>query len=533
MMLLQAFLFLLAGFAAKISASMTNETSDRPLVHFTPNKGWMNDPNGLWYDEKDAKWHLYFQYNPNDTVWGTPLFWGHATSDDLTNWEDQPIAIAPKRNDSGAFSGSMVVDYNNTSGFFNDTIDPRQRCVAIWTYNTPESEEQYISYSLDGGYTFTEYQKNPVLAANSTQFRDPKVFWYEPSQKWIMTAAKSQDYKIEIYSSDDLKSWKLESAFANEGFLGYQYECPGLIEVPTEQDPSKSYWVMFISINPGAPAGGSFNQYFVGSFNGTHFEAFDNQSRVVDFGKDYYALQTFFNTDPTYGSALGIAWASNWEYSAFVPTNPWRSSMSLVRKFSLNTEYQANPETELINLKAEPILNISNAGPWSRFATNTTLTKANSYNVDLSNSTGTLEFELVYAVNTTQTISKSVFADLSLWFKGLEDPEEYLRMGFEASASSFFLDRGNSKVKFVKENPYFTNRMSVNNQPFKSENDLSYYKVYGLLDQNILELYFNDGDVVSTNTYFMTTGNALGSVNMTTGVDNLFYIDKFQVREVK
>ncbi|KAF4002620.1 hypothetical protein FOB22_004641 [Saccharomyces cerevisiae] len=179
--------------------------------------------------------------------------------------------------------------------------------------------------------------------------------------------------------------------------------------------------------------------------------------------------------------------------------------MSLVRKFSLNTEYQANPETELINLKAEPILNISNAGPWLHFASNSTLTKANSFSVDLSNSTGTLEFELVYAVNTTQSVSKSVFSDLSLWFKGLEDPEEYLRMGFEASASSFFLDR----------------------------DDLSYYKVYGLLDQNILELYFNDGDVVSTNTYFMTTGNALGSVNMTTGVDNLFYIDKFQVREVK
>ncbi|QID81820.1 Invertase 4 [Saccharomyces pastorianus] len=409
MMLLQAFIFLLAGFAAKISALMTNETSDRPLVHFTPNKGWMNDPNGLWYDAKEGKWHLYFQYNPNDTVWGLPLFWGHATSNDLTHWQDEPVAIAPKRNDSGAYSGSMVIDHNNTSGFFNDTVDPRQRCVAIWTYNTPESEEQYISYSLDGGYTFTEYQKNPVLAANSTQFRDPKVFWYEPSQKWIMTAAKSQDYKIEIYSSDDLKSWKLESAFANEGFLGYQYECPGLIEVPTEQDPSKSHWVMFISINPGAPAGGSFNQYFVGSFNGTHFEAFDNQSRVVDFGKDYYALQTFFNTDPTYGSALGIAWASNWEYSAFVPTNPWRSSMSLVRKFSLNTEYQANPETELINLKAEPILNISNAGPWLHFASNSTLTKANSFSVDLSNSTGTLEFELVYAVNTTQSVSKSVF----------------------------------------------------------------------------------------------------------------------------
>ena len=151
----------------------------------------------------------------------------------------------------------------------------------------------------------------------------------------------------------------------------------------------------------------------------------------------------------------------------------------------------------------------------------------------MSNSTGTLEFELVYAVNTTQSVSKSVFSDLSLWFKGLEDPEEYLRMGFEASASSFFLDRGNSKVKFVKENPYFTNRMSVNNQPFKSENDLSYYKVYGLLDQNILELYFNDGDVVSTNTYFMTTGNALGSVNMTTGVDDLWDCVMRQVLEVR
>ncbi|QID78288.1 Invertase 4 [Saccharomyces pastorianus] len=418
-MLLQAFIFLLAGFAAKISALMTNETSDRPLVHFTPNKGWMNDPNGLWYDAKEGKWHLYFQYNPNDTVWGLPLFWGHATSNDLTHWQDEPVAIAPKRNDSGAYSGSMVIDHNNTSGF--------SMILLIQDKDAWQS-----------GLIILQKVKNNTLAIP------------------LMVV------------------------------LGYQYECPGLIEVPTEQDPSKSHWVMFISINPGAPAGGSFNQYFVGSFNGTHFEAFDNQSRVVDFGKDYYALQTFFNTDPTYGSALGIAWASNWEYSAFVPTNPWRSSMSLVRKFSLNTEYQANPETELINLKAEPILNISNAGPWLHFASNSTLTKANSFSVDLSNSTGTLEFELVYAVNTTQSVSKSVFSDLSLWFKGLEDPEEYLRMGFEASASSFFLDRGNSKVKFVKENPYFTNRMSVNNQPFKSENDLSYYKVYGLLDQNIL-----------------------------------------------
>ncbi|CAI4280875.1 CFA_G0004850.mRNA.1.CDS.1 [Saccharomyces cerevisiae] len=134
-----------------------------------------------------------------------------------------------------------------------------------------------------------------------------------------MTAAKSQDYKIEIYSSDDLKSWKLESAFANEGFLGYQYECPGLIEVPSEQDPSKSHWVMFISINQVHQLADFLQPIFVGSFNGTHFEAFDNQSRVVDLVRTTMPLQTFFNTDPTYGSALAIAWASNWEYSALCP----------------------------------------------------------------------------------------------------------------------------------------------------------------------------------------------------------------------
>ncbi|KAF4003386.1 Glycosyl hydrolases 32 N-terminal domain family protein [Saccharomyces cerevisiae] len=294
------------------------------------------------------------QYNPNDTVWGLPLFWGHATSNDLTHWQDEPVAIAPKRNDSGAYSGSMVIDHNNTSGFFNDTVDPRQRCVAIWTYNTPESEEQYISYSLDGGYTFTEYQKNPVLAANSTQFRDPKVFWL-------------------------------------------QYECPGLIEVPTEQDPSKSHWVMFISTTQvHLLAVPSTNICWI--LQWYSFEAFDNQSRVVDFGKDYYALQTFFNTDPTYGSALVL---------------PGLQTGSTVPLSQLT--HGDHP--------SEPILNISNAGPWLHFASNSTLTKANSFSVDLSNSTGTLEFELVYAVNTTQSVSKSVFSDLSLWFKGLEDPE--------------------------------------------------------------------------------------------------------------
>ncbi|SMN22757.1 similar to Saccharomyces cerevisiae YIL162W SUC2 Invertase, sucrose hydrolyzing enzyme [Maudiozyma saulgeensis] len=526
--------------ATPIELKYGNESINRPLIHMTPSYGWMNDPNGLWYDAKEKLWHYYFQYNPNDSVWGLPLYWGHATSKNLTTWDQQDAAIAPLKNDSGAYSGSIVVDVNNTSGFFDNATDPRQRAVAIWTYNTPDSETQYISYSTDGGYTFINYDGNPALSNNSTQFRDPKVIWHEESQKWIMTVAKSQEFKIAIYSSPNLKNWTHESDFTKEGLLGFQYECPGLSKFSAPQSDNATYptnstdstkWALFISINPGSPQGGSSTEYFIGDFNGTHFVPDFPYTSILDLGRDFYALQNFYNSPD--GEVYGIGWASNWMYSNYVPTDPWRSSTSLVRKFSLE-EFQANPESKLLNIKSTPVIDYDTLNFGETFSyENETFDTNNSLSYDLSkNFDGLIEFNLTYTVNGS-AFGKSDFADLSLYLIGDSNSDEYLRLGFEGNAAAFFIDRGNTDVEFVKENPFFTTRMSVNNQPSRYiDSEISQYKVYGIADRNILELYFNDGSQVSTNTYFFTGGNFITEVDLEVGVDGVYQIEEFKVRQM-
>lgn len=549
-------LFILAAAGVVSSANSSNATTssnNRPLIHYTPEDGWMNDPNGLWYDAKDDIWHLYFQYNPNDTVWGEPLYWGHSVSDDLTNWNYSGIAIEPARNDSGAFSGSMVIDYNNTSGFYDNSTDPRQRAVAIWTYNTPENQSQYVSYSLDGGYTFIQYGN--VLDINSTQFRDPKVIWHDETEKWIMTLAHSQKFEILIYSSSDLKEWDLESSFSHVGYMGYQYECPGLVKVPIVKatnnndtlsevpyatstysniSETEEAWVMFLSINPGGPLGGSVTQYFIGDFNGTHFVPFTSQTRFADFGKDFYALQTFFNT-PNGKDVMGIAWASNWQYGQFVPTDAWRSSMSLVRNFTLQ-EYAPNGESIELNLNSVPVFDRKQLKSNSTYFNiqNKTLEKDKSISFNLSHGvTGLLDFTLIWSVNGS-AYDNHAFADFSIYLKGARNQKEYLRLGYEANAASFFLDRGNSDVTFVKENPYFTDKLSVLNEPYgTSSSGASVYKVYGVVDRNILELYFNDGSSVSTNLFFFSDQNYIGNIEVVSAVDYVFNIEQFTINSLR
>lgn len=518
----------------------SEESINRPLAHLTPNKGWMNDPNGLFYDKHDEVWHVYYQYNPEDSVWGLPLYWGHATSKDLTTWTDHGAALAPDEDNAGVYSGSIVVDRNNTSNFFDDSTHPDQRVVAIYTYNTPESESQYLAYSIDGGYNFTKYEGNPVLDVNSTQFRDPKVFWHGESERWIMVLAKSQEYKIQIFGSQDLKTWEFYSNFSHYGLLGYQYECPGLSKVPiiraTESnsldEEVDEKWVMFLSINPGGPLGGSFTQYFVGDFDGKQFIPDTNQINLLDLGKDYYAFQAFSSTPND--DVLGIAWASNWQYGAHVPTNPWRGSMSLVRNLTLQ-EFKPNPESTQLNLNSKPILdykNLNNNGTLHR-KSNISLNEGETLSFNMSGSaTGLLEFSLTWKVNSTG-LGAADSPDLSLYLRGASDAKEYLKLGFENNAAAFFIDRGHSSVKFVDENPFFTDKMSVNLQPLETLSSVeATYKVHGIADRNVLELYFNDGVVVSTNTFFFSEGNFVGEVEITTGVDNVYEILDFEVKQL-
>lgn len=240
----------------------------RPAIHFAPERNWVNDPNGpVWYE---GRYHLFFQHNPDDVVWGN-MSWGHATSTDLLTWEEHPVAI-PWREREHIFSGSVVVDHANTSGFGTGGRPP---LVAAYTSWDPVTgiQAQSVAYSLDGGSSWTAYEGNPVLDLDSREFRDPKVFWYAEGGYWVMAVALATEHVIQFYRSDDLRSWTHSSDFGPVHAVGGVWEMPDLYELPVDGDPDDTRWVLVVNLNPGAIAGGSGAQYFVGDFDGTRFVA--------------------------------------------------------------------------------------------------------------------------------------------------------------------------------------------------------------------------------------------------------------------
>ena len=300
----------------------------RPQIHYTPAKNWINDPNGMIY--LDGTYHLYYQYNPQGNGWGN-LSWGHATSTDMLHWEEQPVALQPDALGM-IFSGSAVCDKDNTAGFGANAI------VALYT-SASAAQQQSIAYSHDGGKTFTTYEGNPVIKNNDDNLRDPKVFWHEESQKWIMSLAKGWAGGMEIWSSPDLKRWTKESEFVVNltGRPSFQWECPDLI--PFEYN-GKRKWVLIVSVNPCGPVLGSGTMYFVGDFDGKHFTADDLDYPLwLDYGMDNYAGVTWNNTGDRH---VLIGWMNNWQYADRVPCSPWRSAMTLPRELKL-VEYNGTP----------------------------------------------------------------------------------------------------------------------------------------------------------------------------------------------
>jgi len=302
----------------------------RPQLHFSPKEKWTNDPNGLVYYQ--GVYHLFFQYYPNDIIWG-PMHWGHATSRDLIHWKQLPIALYP---DSLGyiFSGSAVVDSNNTSGLGKKGQPP---LVAIFTHHDPVGEKkgavdyqtQSLAYSLDKGNTWTKYAHNPVLKnPGIVDFRDPNVMWYKPAKKWIMTLATKD--RVTFYSSPDLKSWKKESEFGKDlGAHDGVWECPNLFPMTSE---GKTWWVLLVSVNPGAPNGGSGTQYFIGQFDGKRFTTRNPATKWIDYGPDDYAGITWSNTG---ARKVFLGWMSNWIYANQVPTATWRNAMTIPRDIKL------------------------------------------------------------------------------------------------------------------------------------------------------------------------------------------------------
>jgi beta-fructofuranosidase len=308
-----------------------NREKFRSIYHHTPVYGWMNDPNGMFY--KDGVWHLYYQYNPYGSQWEN-MTWAHSTSTDLIHWKNHGEVIQPDALGT-IFSGSSVVDKENTAGFGKDAV------VAFYT-SAGAAQTQSIAYSTDNGETFKKYVNNPILTSDVPDFRDPNVFWNEEVKQWNLILAAGQ--QMNIYSSKNLKDWKYESSFG-EGYgnHGGVWECPDLLKMGDK-------WVLICNINPGGPFGGSATQYFVGSFDGHKFtcESKPEVTKWMDYGKDHYATVSFSNAPD--GRIVVLPWMSNWQYANQVPTQQFRSANGLPRDLGL---YSYNGE-DYVSVKPSP-----------------------------------------------------------------------------------------------------------------------------------------------------------------------------------
>ncbi len=414
------------------SFDMTNKEMFRPVYHHTPVYGWMNDPNGMFY--KDGVYHLYFQYNPYGSVWGN-MHWGHSTSTDLMHWNFEGCAIVPDA--WGAiFSGSCVVDHNNTAGFGKGAV------VAFYTSAkaTPwgDVQSQSMAYSLDNGKTFTKYEGNPILTSSEKDFRDPKIFWYAPGKHWVMILAVGQH--MEIYSSVNLKEWKKESEFgAMQGAHGGVWECPDLVEIPVEGTREEK-WVLICNLNPGGPFGGSAAQYFVGSFDGKKFvNESPTQTKWMDWGKDNYATVTWNNAPD--GRCIALGWMSNWQYANNVPTRQYRSANTLARDLTLYREGQE------LYLKSTPSVEVKKARGKKVSIPSFRVSEKHEIVNLFEEKQGAYEVEILI-----QNAGASKIA-----FCLLNDKGEKVSMYYDLNRKQFVMDRSESgTVDFSKDFPAVT-----------------------------------------------------------------------------
>ncbi|MFN3265413.1 MAG: glycoside hydrolase family 32 protein [Deinococcales bacterium] len=311
----------------------------RPKYHFTATQNWLNDPNGLCF--LDGEYHLFFQHNPQGNTPGN-IGWGHAVSADLLHWTELEMAL-PFDGNVMAFSGSVVIDHDNSSGFGANAM------VAIYTAHHIQKplQTQHLAYSNDRGRTWNQYAGNPVLDIQKADFRDPKVFWHTPTQRWVMVLALPDERQVQFYGASNLKNWTLLSTFGPAGQTGGIWEVPDLFELPFE---GTSKWVLKVDIGTGAQFGGSGGQCFVGHFDGLAFHAENNA--WLDYGKDFYAALSFSNTE----RPIWLAWMNNWQYAQATPTTPWRGCMSLprvlgLRRNSTGIVLTQNPIAELEQLR--------------------------------------------------------------------------------------------------------------------------------------------------------------------------------------
>ncbi len=501
--------------AAGSGASIDFQEAYRPQFHFTPPAKWMNDPNGMVYHKGE-----FYQYNPDSTVWG-PMHWGHAVSRDMVRWEHLPVALYPDSLGT-IFSGSAVVDHNNTSGL-GSRENPAM--VAIFTHHNSEGEKagrndfqtQGLAFSPDNGRTWKKYAGNPVLPNPGIRdFRDPKVIWYEAGRKWIMTLAVADH--VRFYSSPDLKKWTLESQFGKDaGGHGGVWECPDLFPLPVEGRQTIR-WVLLVSINPGGPNGGSATQYFVGDFDGKNFvpgQGFGKKLNTkagspagrgegvwLDHGKDNYAGVTWANVPASDGRRLFMGWMSNWQYANEVPTGSWRSAMTIARELTLgNTpaglRVISRPVKELASIRGESVELKSR--PVQGEAD---ITREVSFDVAAA--------EVVLAFDAFGA-SRDLGLELS------NDKGQKVLIGYQPGTRNFYVDRSQSGKTGFSEG--FAGRHTAP----RIAADAS-VKLHLIIDVASVELFADNGQVVMTEIFFpdspftkMKLFSREGSAQLTSG----------------
>lgn len=443
-----------------------NETY-RPHYHFSPELGWMNDPNGMVY--LDGEYHLFYQHNPYGTKWQN-MHWGHAVSTDLSSWTYLPDALAPDSLGS-IFSGSAVIDVNNTAGFGKNAM------VAIYT-SAGQVQSQSIAYSTDKGRTFTKYEGNPVIPnPGIPDFRDPKVFWHNESNQWIMSLATKQT--ITFYGSANLKEWTRLSEFGDGiGSHGGVWECPDLIPLTFE---GKIKWVLLVSINPGGPNGGSATQYFIGDFDGKAFTAEALPYPLwLDYGRDNYAGVTWSNIPETDGRKIFMGWMSNWDYANNVPTKNFRSAMTVARELKIKHNGRH------LVVSNYPVVE-TNALRASESVKNDLVVENEALISNLLDTNkGTFELEM-----TLQPHNAGVFGFMLLNSKG-----EELEFRFDMTTGFISIHRQKSGlVDFEGRFAAGMNAPLVKNEA---------YKVRLLVDKASAELFINEGELALTTVFFPT-----------------------------
>ncbi|MFC6997207.1 glycoside hydrolase family 32 protein [Rufibacter roseus] len=479
--LLSAFVFCLT-----VSAYSQNKTEPtpqwRPSYHFSAPTNWINDPNGLIY--VNGVYHLYFQHNPFENKWGH-MSWGHATSKDLIHWQNLPVAIPEVINGDTTtwiFSGSMVRDKDNTSGFCED-----DNClVAVYTADQPnqKKESQFIAYSNDGGLSFTNYKGNPVIDLNRHDFRDPNVFWHESTQKWVMAVALPASFKVRFYSSSDLKDWQMLSDFGPEGYATHVWECPFLVQLPVDGNKNKKKWVLFVS--SGGPTGSPFMQYYIGDFDGKEFKN-DNPSNkllTLDHGDSFYAAIPWNDVPNQKSTYIG------WMVPQDQQTYPWRGNMSIPRDLSLKTTKDG------VRVYQEPASIIS-ATTLKTFPKKTKFSGIKT----LNNGEVVINEESTFRNNSNWIEAEIDLGSADIvGFKIAQQKGEQGQVvqetvvGYDLDKGQLYVDRSKSGSGKIAENKVI---QTASLQPVNGK-----IKLQILVDNSTLEVFANNGEVVISTLIF-------------------------------